>query len=88
MDVGGISLPEDFQFMAGSTIDIMFPDGRTGRLTCTDNPPRPNGCRAYWTCSGSKYNGRVFDLTPGTHSDGFVLGQPIMVTATIVLAVN
>lgn len=84
-DTGAVSLPQDFQFVAGSIIDISFPDGRIGRLTCTDHPPRPLGCRAYWTCSGSKYNGRAFDLMPGRRSDVFAEGQPIMYSATMIL---
>jgi hypothetical protein len=85
LEAGGISLPHDYRFVAGSTIDIAFPDGRTGRLTCTDQPPRKDGCRAHWSCRGSQHDGRAFDLTPGLHSDGFVPGQPIMVPATMVL---
>ena len=74
----GVSLPQTFQMVPGSTIDITFPDGRIGTMTITGEP-RPRLYRGRWTCLGSHYDGRYFDLWWGTKSELAVPGQPIMV---------
>jgi hypothetical protein len=84
LDVSGVSLPQTFAMAPGATIDITFPDRRVGTMTIT-GAPKPGVYRGRWTCAGSKYDGKRFDLTWGTRSDVSALGQPIMVPVTMVV---
>lgn len=78
LDVSGASLPQTFQMASGSTIEITFADGRVGRMTITGEP-EPEVYRGRWTCAGSKYDDREFDLSWETRSEISVTRHPILV---------
>jgi hypothetical protein len=85
LSTSDVSLPHTFLMTPGCTINITFPDGRTGTMTITGEP-LPGIHRGSWMCAGSGYDGRDFNLSWGTKSELGVPGQPIMVPVIINLA--
>ena len=77
-----VALPQTFHMAPGSTIDITFPDGRTGTMTITGES-RPGIYRGRWACAGSSYDRRYFDLSWWFMSDATVPGQPITVPVIV-----